>query len=219
MLSIHAQAAVIDNFASGNQAIFRESSWDSPPIRSEVPISDSLFESRFVSLSYGSSQSLTVTNSGQVLEYQVGLGEGGYFDISYRSRTPVNLLGAGATAFRFHFDGGYIDGERSSPRFPNNLALVTVAGRATSPLWGDRLRTATDENQGPFIIDAPFSEFIGAVDLTQVTELTFSGSRIFHRVGFRLTRIETIPEPSLVGIFLIGALPFFLKRSRIGKAP
>jgi hypothetical protein len=210
-MSTQSQAAVIDTFVSGSQGISWPPAQGSAAITTIVPLVDSLFETRFLSFRVGGSQSLTVTTSEQILEYSLGLGGGGYFQFGYRSLIPVNLLGDGASMLRFHFDGA-----TAGTRFPANLLLVTSAGQATYS-WGFELTSIFNDNDGSFTVDVPFSEIRGG-DLTRVTEIIFDGLRITEGAGFRISRIETIPEPETLGIILLGAIPFLLKRSRTRKA-
>jgi hypothetical protein len=206
-LSLQSPAAVIDTFASGGQAI----AW--PPIQgavavtSEVPVVGGLFDTRFLYFRSGGTQSLTVTTSEQILEYALGSDGGGYFQFGYRSASPVNLLGDGASSLRFHFEGA-----TAGTRFPANLYLATASGQAAYS-WGFALTDIFNGNDDSFIVDVPLAQFRGG-DLTQVTELTFDALRITAGGGFRLSKIETVPEPAAPILFLFGAIPFVLRRSR-----
>ena len=206
-LALHAPAAVIDTFTSGDQAISWPPAQGSAAITSEVPITGSLFDTRFLSFRSGGVQSLTATTSEQVLDYSLGPDGGGYFQFGYRSTAPINLLGGGASILRFYFEGA-----TGGTRFPASLDLITSSGPA-GYTWGFDLTSIFNENEGSFVVDVPLAQISGG-DLTQVTELTFDALRITAGAGFRLSRIETIPEPAPLALLFLGAAPFVFARSR-----
>jgi hypothetical protein len=203
--AVGADAAVIDTFASGGQSI----AWPPPSgmaaVTDTVPLTGSLFETRFLSFRFGGSQSLRVSPGEQTLEYVLGAGGGGYFQFGYRSQTPVNLLADGATMLRFHFDGA-----SAGTSFPASLRFATSAGEATYS-WDFQLTAIFNGHEAAFVVDVPFSA-IRRGDLTQVTELTFDGFRITEGGGFKLSKIETIPEPSTAGLLLLGGILLSLAR-------
>jgi hypothetical protein len=195
--AVQSQAAVIDVFASGNQSIAWPPPVGSAAIIDSVPISGSLFETRYLSFRSGGSQTLRVTTDEQVLEYGLGLGGGGYFEFGYRSNLPVDLHAGGATALRFHFEGA-----TAGTRFPASLRFMTLAGEA-SYSWGFELTGIFNGHDTSFVVDVPFSE-IRRGDLSQVTGMTFEGLRITEGGGFKLSKIETIPEPSMAVMTMMG---------------
>jgi hypothetical protein len=206
-LALQAPGAVIDTFASGDHSLSWPPARGSVAVTSEVPISNSLFDTRYLSFRNGGVQSLAVTTSEQILAYDLGSEGGGYFRFGYRSSTPVDLLGGGASILRFHFEGA-----TGGTRFPANLEFVTASGLARYS-WGFLLTGVFNGNDGPFVVDVPLSAISGG-DLTQVTEMTFDALRIAAGGSFRLSRVETIPEPSPIGLTLLVAVPLLMRRSR-----
>lgn len=202
-----AAAAVIDNFATGDQMITRPAGQGNAAITDTAPISGSLFQSRFLSFSFGGSQSLTVTTDLQQLEYSLAPGDNGYFQFGYDSTTPVDLWGGGASAIRFHFASA-----SGGTRFPANLRIQTDAGPATYS-WGFALTDIFNAHHDAFFVDVPLSKITGG-DLSRVTQLTFDAYRIQGSSGFHLTGIETIPEPSSLFLLPAGVAPFVFGRSR-----
>ncbi len=200
-------AAVIDTFATGNQGISWPPAQGGAAITDETPIAGSIFDTRFLHFKFGGPQSLTVTTSEQILEYTLGPEGRGYFQFGYRSASPVILLGGGQTVLRFSFEDA--KGGRS---FPASLRIATTSGTA-SYSWNFALTDIFRNNDGAFHVDVPLSEINGG-DLSQVTELTFDAYRIAEGAGFRLTRIETIPEPGPTLLFLLATLPFAFRRTR-----
>ena len=208
VLSLRGTGAVIDTFTSGDQAIHWPTDRGSVAVRSEVPISGSLFETRFLYFRSGGVQSLAVTTGEQVLGYDLGPDGGGYFRFGYRSSTPVDLRTGGATILRFSFEGA-----TAGTRFPANLELVTASGIARYS-WGFQLTNVFNDHPGAFTVDVPLSELSGG-NLAQVTELTFDGLRITAGGSFRLSRVETIPEPAPLGLVLCAAVRLLVSRSRM----
>lgn len=211
-LSLASSAAVIDAFTSGFQAV----SW--PPAQGRevldvTAIDDSLFDSRFLRFRSGGSQSLTVTTETQELNYSLGLDGGGYFQFGYRSTTPVSLLGDGASVLRFSFASA-----NAGPMFPAQLVIQTSAGLARYS-WGvTTLVDAFASHDGAFSIDVPLAEIKGG-DLTRVTELTFDAYRISPAASFRLTRIETVPEPASWSLIALATAAACLVRLRKLEGP
>lgn len=207
-LSFQSEAAVIDLFSSGIQEI----AW--PPVNGQARITstatlaDSLFTTRFLSFYHGGSQSLAVIASEQALEYRLSSGSTGYFQFGYRSPSPINLLADGATMLRFHFDDA-----TAGTHFPAQLEFATAAGMAKYS-WDLRLTSIFNSNYGAFTVDVPFSQLRGG-DLTSVTAITFDGYRISEGAGFRLSKIETVPETTMMGMLLLAASSLTLKRSRM----
>lgn len=206
-LTLPATAAVIDTFTSGDQAISWPAAQGTAAVTSEVPIAGSLFDTRYLRFYFGGSQSLTVTSNEQALAYDLGTGVG-YFEFGYRSASPVDLFAGGASILRFHFEGA-----SGGTRFPANLAIATASGTALYS-WGFALTDLFNDHEGAFVVDVPLSQIKGG-DLTRVTELAFDAFRISGDAGFRLSRIETIPEPTPLALLLLGGLPFLFARSRL----
>lgn len=206
-LSLQAPGAVIDTFTSGDQAVSWPSGQGSVAITSEAPIAGSLFDTRYLYFRSGGVQSLAVTTSEQNLAYDLGPDGGGYFRFGYRSSTPVDLLGGGASILRFYFEGA-----TSGTRFPANLEFMTASGVARYS-WGFELTSIFNGNDGPFVVDVPLAEINGG-DLTQVTELTINALRITAGGSFRLSGVETIPEPAPIGLLLFAAVRLLWVRSR-----
>ncbi|MFC0019510.1 hypothetical protein [Roseibacillus persicicus] len=209
-LAFQASGAVIDTFTTGDQEVSWPPDHGSVAITSEVPILGSLFDTRFLHFSDGGVQRLSVTTSEQILAYDLGPDSTGYFQFGYRSTTPVDLLGEGASILRLHFDGG-TSGTEGRP-FSASLGLATESGVAGFS-WDFKLSTIFNDNDGAFVVDVPLVEITGG-DLSQVTELTFDSIRISGGAGFRLTRVETIPEPTPIVLLLFVAIRMLLVRSR-----
>ncbi len=123
-------------------------------VTDNVPISGSLFQSRFLSFNSGGSQSLTVITGLPQLEYSLAPGSTGYFQFGYNSIAPVDLWGGEASAIRFHFAGA-----SGGTRFPASLRLQTASGPANC--GGVGLHEIFNAHNEAFFVDVPLSKITG----------------------------------------------------------
>lgn len=199
-LSPVAGAAVIDLFVNSPQSVALEATPSGRAQAAPVSLTSGLFDSRGMTLQYGTQQ-LAVTEG--LMSYQVtppaagfSGNANGYFNLSYTSVDPVNLLGGGDTAIRLlvsscqlarpYFFSFYL----GSGRNQESYSLQLPGGSSTS-----------------FIIDVPLSAF-AKIDLTAVDRLGIDAGRLPVGSSFQLAGIVTVPEPavltSLAPVALIG---------------
>lgn len=205
------QGAVIDLFDEAPQAI-EHTSPSFSQITDRVSLSNSEFETRTLGLGRGNHR-LSVNTSGPFLDYQAHGGPftRNYFEITWSSSSPVDLLASGATAFRVSFLE-----EATYPRLPMWLEVSSPWERhntsVTGSIWPGH------EHDGTFFFDISFSRY-DRVDLTQVDSIVLRGARISEGTSFRLLSITTIPEPTSPVLGSLALLLFLTRRRRLaGKS-
>jgi hypothetical protein len=212
--AVPSRAAVIDLFAGTPQTAEKDTPGSSVAAAPPVALSGSLFDQRFLEVSYGV-QRLQVTDEGlgfEVFDPPPGYAGNarGYPLIGYQSAGGADLLADGSTAFRILF-------ESFSSQFPYVFDFYVLSGgqRQAVPIAG-----VGEGLSGSTAIDISFGEFDG-VDLTAVDELGIDGLRMPVGTAFSIVGIRTVPEP---GPALLGGVSFatglLLRRRRgSGKPP
>jgi hypothetical protein len=200
-IGVTAKGVIIDDFRAGAAWLQAENiAPGSTEVQSSLNPIHVLGAARRTHVGSGSGLvTLEITPAQGILSLS---GTRGEFNVGYGFESDLNLdlLAEGDTAFRITYLSSMHDGY--------SIQLESRSQGSTQYAWSF-VQFSSPLGGGEAII--PFSRFSG-VDLKSVDRITISGARIGGTIPMRISRIETVPEPSVGVAAVIGSVAAMRRR-------